>query len=70
MITIQQLHLYKNLSEKGLVPGLFCPIDELHGIILPWVDDEDKVCLWCIFCNSKVYLGAEREKYIIELLHQ
>lgn len=70
MITIQQLHLYKNLSEKGMLPKLVCPIDELHEDILPWVDEDEKVCLWCVFCNSKVYLGAEREKFIIELLHQ
>ena len=68
MITIQELHAYKNLAEKNLVPALVCPVDVFHTEIFPWIDEEDKVCLWCIFCNSKVYLGENREIYIKELL--
>lgn len=68
MITIQELHAYKKLSDTGLVPSLVCPIDILHTEIFPWIDEGEKVCLWCIFCNSKVYLGADREEYIKELL--
>ena len=68
MITIQELHAYKNLSEQGLVPLLVCPIDVLHDEIFPWIDEDEKVCLWCVFCNSKVYLGDERENYIKGLL--
>jgi hypothetical protein len=70
MITIQELHSYIKMSNIGLVPKLICPIDDLHEDMLPWVDEDEKVCLWCIFCNSKVYLGSERESYIKELLHQ
>lgn len=68
MITIQQLHAYKKLSDAGIVPTLTCPIDINHEEIFPWVDEEDNIYLWCIFCNSKVHLGAEREKFIMELL--
>jgi hypothetical protein len=70
MITIQELHLYKKMSDKKLLPSLVCPVDELHKEIYPWVDENEKVCLWCVFCNSKVYLGLEREKYIKELLRR
>lgn len=70
MITIKQLHAYKKLSERGVVPKLVCPIDINHEEIFPWIDEDDKVCLWCIFCNSKVYLGLDKEKFLIELLHQ
>lgn len=70
MITIQELHAYKKLSEKGLAPSLVCPVDTLHTDIVPWVDEEDKICLWCIFCNSKVYLGSDKEDYIKGLLGQ
>jgi hypothetical protein len=70
MITIKQLHAYKKLSDIGIVPKLVCPIDINHEEIFPWVDEEEKVCLWCIFCNSKVYLGLDKEKFLIELLHQ
>jgi flavoprotein len=70
MITIKELHSYIKLSSKGLVPKLVCPVDYLHENMTPWMDEDDKTCLWCIFCNSKVYLGSEKEKYIKELLHQ
>ena len=70
MITIQELHRYKKLSDNGIVPALVCPVDVLHTEIFPWIDEEDNVCLWCIFCNSKVYLGDNRENYIRELLAQ
>lgn len=70
MITIQELHAYKNLANKGIVPQLVCPIDSLHNDIVPWIDEDSKICLWCIFCNSKVYLGTDREDYIKMLLRQ
>lgn len=70
MITIKELHAYKKLSDIDIVPKLVCPVDVLHTDILPWIDEDEKVCLWCIFCNSKVYLGENREKYIKALLHQ
>lgn len=70
MITIQELHAYKKLSESGLVPSLVCPVDVLHTEVFPWMDEEDKVCLWCIFCNAKVYLGEFKEDYIKGLLHR
>ena len=69
MITIQELHSYKNLSEKGVVPKLVCPIDTLHEDIVPWQDEDDNVMLWCIFCNSKVHLGTDTIDYIKMLLH-
>lgn len=70
MITIQELHAYKKMSDSGLVPSLVCPVDVLHTEIFPWLDESDEVCLWCIFCNSKVYLGSDKEDYIKELLGQ
>ena len=70
MITIQELHAYKKLSEYGVVPSLVCPVDVLHTEIFPWVDEEGKICLWCIFCNAKVYLGESKENYIKGLLHR
>jgi hypothetical protein len=70
MITIQQLHAYKKLSNAGIIPALTCPIDINHEEIFPWVDENDEIYLWCIFCNSKVHLGIERQKYIMGLLGQ
>jgi hypothetical protein len=68
MITIQELHAYKKLSDSGIVPSLVCPVDVLHDEIFPWIDEDDTVCLWCIYCNAKVYLGSDREDYIKGLL--
>lgn len=70
MITIQELHAYKKLSDAGVVPSLSCPIDSIHTEVLPWIDENEEICLWCIFCNSKVYLGENKENYIKSLLHQ
>jgi len=70
MITIKELHAYKKLADDGFVPSLVCPIDSYHTEIFPWIDENDEVCLWCIFCNSKVYLGTERQEYIKGLLGQ
>ena len=68
MITIQELHKYKKLSDSGLAPSLVCPIDYLHTDMVPWIED-DEVCLWCIYCNSKVFLGSEREEYIKSFIY-
>jgi hypothetical protein len=70
MITIQELHRYKKLADRGVVPSLVCAVDELHTEVFPWTDEEERVCLWCVFCNSKIYLGSAREDFIKELLGQ
>lgn len=70
MITIQELHAYKKLADKGIVPSFVCPVDVYHEEIFPWIDENDEPCLWCVFCNSKVHLGENKENYIRELLGQ
>jgi len=69
MITIQHLHAYKKLSEKGIVPALVCPVDVLHTEVVPWMDEENP-CLWCMYCDAKIHLGINKQKYIMELLGQ
>lgn len=69
MITIKELHRYKKMADKGLVPSLVCPVDVLHTDVVPWVEEEnEEVCLWCIYCNSKVFLGSEREAFIRSMI--
>lgn len=70
MLTIQELHAYKKLADKGIVPAFVCPIDSLHTEIFPWEDESNNIMLWCIFCNSKVHLGDEKVEYIKSLLHR
>jgi hypothetical protein len=55
------------MADKGLVPSLVCPVDTLHQEVLPWIEN-DEVCLWCIYCNSKVFLGSEREDFIKSMI--
>lgn len=67
MITIQDLHSYKKLSDKGLVPAFTCPVDILHENVVPWMEN-DEPCFWCIYCDSKIHLGTNKQEYIKELL--
>jgi hypothetical protein len=70
MITIQELHFYNKLSEKGLAPPLPCPINILDGNMIPWVDDEEVPCFWCLSCDTKSYLGIDQINFIKSTLHQ
>lgn len=69
MITIKDLHRYFNLSQKGLVPEFLCPMDESDGAMVPWLDDKDEPCFWCLSCNVKSYLGLDKKQFIMSLLH-
>ena len=70
MITIQELHTYYRLSQLGLVPSLPCPITELDGDMVPWVDENDNACFWCLACDAKSYLGIDQIEMIKSLLHR
>lgn len=70
MITIQELHAYNRLVEKGVAPAVTCPIDPLDGSMIPWSNENDEPCFWCLACNAKSYLGLNQINYIKSLLHQ
>lgn len=69
MITIQELHTYHELSTKGLVPEFICPVDESDGPMIPWMNEKDEACFWCLACNSKLYLGIVQEDFIKSIIH-
>jgi hypothetical protein len=69
MITIQELHAYYRFSQMGIVPTIPCPINELDGDMMPWVDENELPCLWCLSCNTKSYLGRNQIDLIRKLLH-
>ena len=69
MVTIQQLHSYHKLALSGFVPQIICRLDDIHGQMTPWVDEEEQPCFWCVFCNSKLYLSNKDEMSIKTLLH-
>jgi hypothetical protein len=70
MITIQELHAYHKMAVAGLVPDIPCPINEMDGTMIPWVDDKDEPCMWCLSCDAKSYLGLTQIEQIKSLLHQ
>ena len=66
---MQELHAYNKMAQLGLAPEFACPVDDLHGEIVPWLDDEDNIYLWCIYCNAKVFLGSEKEEHIKRFIY-
>lgn len=70
MITIQELHSYYKLVISGVVPDIPCPINELDGTMIPWVDENEDACMWCLSCGAKSYLGLNQIEQIKRLLHQ
>ena len=73
MITIQDLQKYFILSEKGLAEPILCPMNNLDGPMVPWVDKEkeaEEPCMWCLACNVKKYLSLKDKESIMKLLHQ
>ena len=55
LISIQEVHFYNQLAEKGIVKKITCPFNE-DDIIITKFDDE-KVYFHCITCNSTFYPG-------------
>ena len=53
---IQYVSKYIALSEEGLVPRLNCPMDQ--GPLLPNMDLDDKIYLYCLSCSFKKNLGS------------
>lgn len=70
MITIQELHAYYKLIVAGVVPDIPCPINELDGTMIPWADENDEPCMWCLACGTKSYLGLNQTQQIRQLLRQ
>ena len=54
---LQYVSKYIALSEEGLVSKLECPLDQ--GLLMPNLDDEDKIFLYCLSCNYKNNMGLE-----------
>lgn len=59
---IQYLSKYIALSEEGLVPRLECPINQ--GFLMPNIDLNDTIYLYCLSCSYKTTIGSSRYEYI------
>lgn len=67
MITIQELHRYKDLVEQGFTPPIPCPISNEHLPPVPFVKD-DEVVMWCLECDTKLHLGERKIRLIKKLI--
>ena len=56
---IRRFSKYYQLSLKQQVLPITCGMDEEHPILVPNLTDDDKVCLYCLGCNFKMYPGQE-----------
>ena len=54
---IQTVSKYLALAEQGLVSRIDCPIDQ--GLVMPNLDNEDNMYLYCLSCNYKKIIGLE-----------
>lgn len=56
-LTIKEFHTYQNLARHGIVPAIACPVNADHLKMLPDIDDDGKLFLYCPACNVKKMLG-------------
>ena len=54
---LQIVSKYIALSEEGLVSKLECPLDQ--GLLMPNLDNNDDIYLYCLSCNYKNTMGLE-----------
>ena len=54
---LQIVSKYIALSEEGLVSKLECPLDQ--GLLMPNLDNQDDIFLYCLSCNYKNTMGLE-----------
>lgn len=48
---------YLILADQGVFEKYECPLDEDHGRLYPNMDVNEKIFLYCIYCNYKKILG-------------
>lgn len=65
---IQAVSKYLDLAEDGLVSRLECPLDQ--GLLLPNLDNNDSVYLYCISCEYKKSVGLDLYGKILKSLKE
>ena len=65
---IQYVSKYISLSEEGLVSKLECPIDQ--GLLLPNLNENDNIFLYCISCSFKKIVGIDLYNKIINQVNE
>lgn len=69
-LSIQEVHYYNDLANSLKAEPILCPYDEnsFSHILLTNIDDEEKVYLKCITCDTKFYPGINLIKKIKEYI--
>jgi hypothetical protein len=65
---IQYVSKYLLLAEKGLVPGLECPMDQ--GPLMPNIDINDNIYLYCLSCTYKNLVGIDLYEKIVKKVEE
>jgi hypothetical protein len=65
---IQYVSKYISLSEEGLVSKLECPIDQ--GLLLPNLNENDNIFLYCISCSFKKIVGIDLYNKIMNQVNE
>jgi hypothetical protein len=63
----RQYFLYQS---DGLVPKIECGNDKTHLNVVPNLDSDDKVFLYCLECNYKKYPGLEFYKKLLKIVER
>lgn len=58
-MNIKVFSKYYQLSLENKVLPILCSIDENDGILVPNLDEHDRVYLYCLGCNFKMWPGQE-----------
>jgi hypothetical protein len=67
MLSIQEVHFYNILVEKGLVNPMNCPFNEdsvSNHIIIPNLNENDSLFFTCLTCVTNFELGLNTEQII------
>lgn len=58
-MNIKVFSKYYQLSLENKVLPILCSIDEKDGMLVPNLDEDDRVYLYCLGCNFKMWPGQE-----------
>lgn len=59
---------YYKLSLEDKVIPIQCGIDQFHPVMVPNIDEEDQIYLYCLACNFKIIPGTELYRNITECI--
>lgn len=67
MITMQQLHRYMELVDMKMAPIIPCTMNVEHMAPIASFKDDQPI-LWCLECDSKLFIGERKSVMIKKLL--